>query len=89
MRVKYFRFFEGNNIFQLDEPDRVYSDDEYTPEYYNTDEFVFIGVTPSMYDPEDFEPTKAMLFRHIEEGNTVRGEVIRADHPMWNYHTQE
>jgi len=61
---------------------------EYTErdmEYYNTDEFVFFDVTPVMYDPESYVPYKFMLFRHIEDGNTVQGSRITPEHPMYNF----
>jgi len=56
------------------------------PEYYNTDEFVFFDVTEVMPDPDQFgRPYRFMLFRHIEEGNTVQGSRITSEHPMWNF----
>ena len=55
------------------------------PEYYNTDEFVFCDVTQIMFDPIWLTPYKHMLFRHIEEGNTVQGQRIESNHPMWNF----
>jgi hypothetical protein len=85
--MKNFKFFEGPSEME-DYPyqiPRVYTEDESNPEYYNTAEFVFIGLTPVMYNPETFEPTKGMLFRSIEGGNTVTGPTISIDHPMWNY----
>jgi hypothetical protein len=59
--------------------------DETYPEYYNTDEFVFFDVTEVMPDPDSNQPYKFMLFRHIEEGNTVQGQRIGPDHPMYNF----
>jgi len=59
--------------------------DETYPEYYNTDEYVFFDVTEVMPDFDDHRPYKFMLFRHIEEGNTVQGQRIYSDHPMWNF----
>jgi hypothetical protein len=59
--------------------------DERYPEYYNTDEFVFFDVTEVMPDPDSNQPYKFMLFRHIEEGNTVQGQRIGPDHPMYNF----
>ena len=59
--------------------------DERYPEYYNTDEFVFCDVTQIMFDPIWLEPYKFMLFRHIEDGNTVQGQRIGPDHPMWYF----
>jgi len=62
---------------------RVYTERDI--EYYHTDEFVFFDVTEVMPDPDSNRPYKFMLFRHIEEGNTVQGQRIYSDHPMWNF----
>jgi hypothetical protein len=59
--------------------------DERYPEFYNTDEFVFFDVTEVMPDPDSNRPYKFMLFRHIEEGNTVQGQRIGPEHPMYNF----
>jgi hypothetical protein len=59
--------------------------DQTYPEYYNTDEYVFFDVTEVMPDPDNNRPYKFMLFRHIEEGNTVQGQRIYSEHPMWNF----
>ena len=59
--------------------------DERYPEYYNTNEYVFFDVTEVMPDPDNNRPYKFMLFRHIEDGNTVEGQRIYSDHPMWNF----
>jgi len=63
--------------------------DETYPEFYNTDEYVFFDVTEVMVDPDQFgrlgRPYKFMLFRHIEDGNTVQGSRITPEHPMWNF----
>jgi hypothetical protein len=59
--------------------------DERYPEYYNTDEYVFFDVTQVMFDPIWLEPYKFMLFRHIEDGNTVQGQRIGPEHPMYNF----
>ena len=56
------------------------------PEFYNTDEFIFFDVTEVMPDPDQFgRPYKFMLFRHIEDGNTVEGNRITPEHPMYNF----
>jgi len=59
--------------------------DERYPEYYNTDEYVFFDVTEVMPDPDNNRPYKFMLFRHIEDGNTVQGSRITSEHPMYNF----
>ena len=59
--------------------------DERYPEYYNTDELIFFDVTQVMFDPDNHRAYKFMLFRHIEEGNTVEGQRIYPGHPMYNF----
>ena len=59
--------------------------DETYPEFYNTDELIFFDVTEVMFDPIWSEPYRYMCFRHIEEGNTIRGSRITPEHPMWNF----
>jgi hypothetical protein len=59
--------------------------DERYPEFYNTDEYVFFDVTEVMPDPNSDGPYKYMLFRHIEDGNTVQGSRITPEHPMYNF----
>jgi hypothetical protein len=78
-----FKFFKG----------RIYTDeytlestiDENNPRYYDTDDHVFFDVTQVMFDPNSLSPYKFMLFRHIEEGNTVQGQRIGPEHPMYNF----
>jgi hypothetical protein len=62
---------------------RVYT--ERDVEYYNTDDFVFSDVSSIMFDPISSQPYKHMMFRHIEDGDTVEGNRIFPDHPMWNF----
>jgi hypothetical protein len=62
---------------------RVYT--ERDMEYYNTDEMIFFDVTQVMFDPDNHRAYKFMLFRHIEEGNTVEGQRIYPGHPMYNF----
>lgn len=71
--MKQFRFLTKNTYT------------EYDVEYYHTDEFEFVDVTPIIYSPETFEPLKHMLFRNRENGEMIKGNLIRADHPMWNF----
>jgi hypothetical protein len=59
--------------------------DERYPEFYNTDEYVFFDVTEERLGMLDGEPYKVMLFRHIEEGNTIEGDTIYPEHPMYNF----
>jgi hypothetical protein len=72
----------GQNFNNVNPPRPI---DETYPEFYNTDELIFFDVTPVMPDPNSERPYKFMLFRHIEEGNTVRGSRITPEHPMWNF----
>ena len=53
-------------------------------EYYHTDDMVFFDVTDIRYD-HDGDPYKIILYRHIENGNTIEGERIYNLHPMWNF----
>ena len=72
----------GQNFANVNPPRPI---DETYPEFYNTDELIFFDVTPVMPDPNSNRPYKFMLFRHIEEGNTVQGQRIYSDHPMYNF----
>lgn len=75
--IGYFKFFEDN---EHNPPHH-----ETYPEYYNTNEFIFIDVTEIRYDEDTYVPYKVMLFRSIEEGYTIEGDRIQWDHPMWNF----
>ena len=59
--------------------------DETYPEFYNTDEFIFFDVTEERLGTDDGLPYKVMLFRHIEDGNTIEGNEIYPPHPMYNF----
>jgi hypothetical protein len=59
--------------------------DETYPEFYNTDEYVFFDVTEERLGIDDGLPYKVMLFRSIEEGNTIEGNTIYPPHPMYNF----
>jgi hypothetical protein len=78
-----FKFFKG----------RIYTD-EYTlqspleptnPRYYDTEDFVFFDVSQIRFDPVSYQPYKHMMYRHIQDGDTVEGNRIYSDHPMWNF----
>lgn len=58
---------------------------EYDVEYYHTDEFEFVDLSPVIYSPETFAPQKCMMFRNRETGNVIRGNLINPNHPMWNF----
>lgn len=61
---------------------RVYT--ERDMEYYHTEEFLFFDVSEVRYNMNG-RPYKVMLYRHIEEGNTVEGQIIYQDHYMYNF----
>jgi len=46
---------------------------------------LFFDVSEERYDPIWLEPYKVMLFRSIEEGNTVEGQRINTTHYMYNF----
>ena len=54
-------------------------------EYYHTDEFIFFDVSEERYGVVDGLPYKVMLFRSIEEGNTVEGQLIYPTDYMYNF----
>jgi hypothetical protein len=80
----YWRFMNrtGQNFTNVNPDPPI---DETYPEFYNTDEYVFFDVTEERLGMLDGEPYKVMLFRHIEEGNTIEGDTIYPEHPMYNF----
>jgi hypothetical protein len=79
-------WFERNN--REVEPEQELVTRAYTErdmEYYHTEEFLFFDVSEERYDPIWPQPYKVMLFRSIEEGNTVEGQTIYPDHYMYNF----
>ena len=62
---------------------RVYT--ERDMEYYHTEEFLFFDVSEERYGMVDGLPYKVMLFRSIEEGNTVEGQTIYPTDYMYNF----
>lgn len=72
----------GQNFNNVNPPRPI---DETYPEFYNTDEFVFCDVTEERLGMDDGLPYKVMLFRSIEEGNTIEGNTIYPPHPMYNF----
>ena len=54
-------------------------------EYYHTEDFLFFDVSEERYGMVDGSPYKVMLFRSIEEGNTVEGQTIYPDHYMYYF----
>lgn len=54
-------------------------------EYYHTEEFLFFDVSEERYSVVDGSPYKVMLYRSIEEGNTVEGQTIYPTDYMYNF----
>ena len=54
-------------------------------EYYHTEDFLFFDVSEERLGMVDGSPYKVMLYRSIEEGNTVEGQTIYPDHYMYNF----
>ena len=54
-------------------------------EYYHTEDFLFFDVSEVRYNMVDGFPYKVMLYRSIEEGNTVEGQTIYPDHYMYYF----
>ena len=54
-------------------------------EYYHTEDFLFFDVSEVRYNMVDGFPYKVMLYRSIEEGNTVEGQTIYPTHYMYNF----
>jgi len=80
-----FKFFRGIVIQNFRNVNFNPPIDERYPEFYNTDEFVFCDVTEERLGMDDGLPYKVMLFRSIEEGNTIEGNTIYPPHPMYNF----
>ena len=78
-----FKFFKGK--IYTDEYTLESTIDETNPRFYDTNDFVFSNVSQIMFDPVSSQPYKHMMFRHIEEGNTVQGQRIGPEHPMYNF----
>lgn len=72
--MKPFKFFQKQNK-------RL----NYHPlgEYY-----VVVGVTPIMYNPYTFIPSKCIMYRNVITNETIKGEEINEGHPYWNYHNE-
>ena len=54
-------------------------------EYYHTEDFLFFDVSEERYNMVDGRAYKVMLFRSIEEGNTVEGQRIYPTDYMYNF----
>jgi hypothetical protein len=95
MSLRPFKFFQKKpeTVFTewLDQLDDYHlggvrpQPDETNPRYYDCNGFVFEGVSETRYDEETYVPYKVMLFRSIDEGNTIEGNIIYPPHPMYDY----
>lgn len=88
--IKEFKFFDGYDVYQ-EPPVDIWEPSEDTihmsnPRYWDTSDFVFTGTTNTMYSEDYPMGYKYMLFRHIFGGDTIQGNLIQRDHPMWNYY---
>ena len=55
------------------------------PRVYDTDGFLFVGLTPEVYD-DDYEcMIKYMVFLFVQDGTLITGNLIRPDHEMFIY----
>lgn len=55
------------------------------PRHYDTDDFEFFDITETRYDAYNV-PYKVMLFRSIDSGEVIEGNIIYTLHPMYNFH---
>ena len=92
--MKDFKFFQKKErvlIQWMDEMDDYHlggirrQPDETDPRYYDTDDFIFSDVSQIRFDPVSYLPYKHMMYRHIRDGDTMEGNRIYSDHPMWNF----
>lgn len=81
--MKDFKLLEGYKVWshELNE----LGDDPHNPDYYNSENFKFVGVTKIKYLTDYVEPHKQMIYRSWNEGILVSGEWINRSHPMFNY----
>ena len=54
-------------------------------ERWNPDEnYMVIGVSPMMYNPNTFIPSKCILYKNLTTNVIFKGEEINEGHPYWN-----
>ena len=58
-------------------------------EWHNPDDnYMVIGVTPIMYNPYTFIPSKCIMYKNLTTNVIFKGEEINEGHPFWNYHNE-
>jgi len=58
------------------------------PEYYDTNEFQFIGVSSIRYSEWSLTPYRVKIYRNISDSviaAVIEGDRITPEHPMWNF----
>lgn len=74
--MKDFKFFKKNGVGLT----------EFDKEFYDFEGFEFVGVSlTTVYSPETFDPLRYMLFKDLQNGEMIKGNVINDTHPMWDY----
>ena len=52
------------------------------------DNYMVIGVTPIMYNPYTFIPSKCIMYKNLTTNVIFKGEEINEGHPFWNHHNE-
>lgn len=47
--------------------------------------YTVAGVTPMMYNPITFIPSRCIMYRNLTTNEIFKGEVIYEGHAYWNY----
>jgi hypothetical protein len=81
--MKPFKFFNKPDKTFPEWMDRM--DDHILGDLPSRENYVVIGVTPMMYNPHTFIPSKCIMYRNITTNETIKGEVIYEGHAYWNY----
>jgi hypothetical protein len=68
-----FKFLQSNISFDL------------AKSYDVPPAFRCAGVTAPVFDVETYLPFRYLVFEHIDSGRMIAANVIRFDHPMYNY----
>jgi hypothetical protein len=67
-----FKFLQSNMVFDL-------------ARSYDVPQFRCAGVTGLKYHAESYVPIKYLVFEHIDTGEMIAANMIKYDHPMFNY----
>lgn len=81
--MKPFKFFNKPDKTFPEWMDRM--DDHILGDLPSMDNYVVVGVTPRMYNPITFIPSRCIMYRNITTNETIKGEVIYEGHTYWNY----